>query len=682
MIEGFRFAFDPMVAWWMIAGLAVLGLAAIAAHIALGGRSVFWRCAGLALILLGLSGPSRVAETRSPERDVVAIITDQSDSLSLTSRSEAAAAVGADIAARAGKLENLDVRTRSVPSGADGTELFSALEDLMADVPADRRAGAVMITDGEVHDIPSTRDAQRAFGPVTTVLVGDPSRSDRRLELVSAPPFAIVGQPTDVVVKLVDPDGAALPVTVSINGVVVATAEARNGAEIPIKFTLDRRGDATVSLSVPPRAGDLSTINDTAAFNTQGVKDRLRVLLVTGEPYAGARIWRNFLKSDPSVDLVHFTILRPGFLNDNTPIEELSLIAFPTRELFEEKLDEFDLIIFDRYRNRGVLPPYYLENVAGRVERGGAILIVSGPADVGTESLTRTPLASVLPATPTGVIRSSRYVPALTPDGQRHPITAGLPQAPATIWGPWVRYIEASAGRGQTLMSGPGGGPLLVVSKVGEGRVAQLFSDQVWLWARGWQGGGPHGELLRRLAHWLMQEPELEENRLTLTAQNGELRVARHAFSGEPGSASVTAPSGAVTDVPLLRKDATMAEGALPSREPGLWKAEADGQTAWAAVGPTSAKEAADLAATDKLMRPVARATGGNFIELGERPAAGQPSVQRVRDGASAPAGTIGIPLRGGYTVTSARTEPLGPGLLWVAFGFLIMILAWRREAR
>ena len=95
-----------------------------------------------------------------------------------------------------------------------------------------------------------------------------------------------------------------------------------------------------------------------------GVRDRLRVLLVSGEPHAGERTWRNLLKSDASVDLVHFTILRPPEKQDGVPVDELSLIAFPTRELFIEKIEDFDLIIFDRYRRRGILPSLYLENIA------------------------------------------------------------------------------------------------------------------------------------------------------------------------------------------------------------------------------------------------------------------------------------------------------------------------------
>ena len=133
-----------------------------------------------------------------------------------------------------------------------------------------------------------------------------------------------------------------------------------------------------------------------------GVRDKLRVLLVSGEPHAGERTWRNLLKSDASVDLVHFTILRPPEKQDGTPINELSLIAFPTRELFQQKIKEFHLIIFDRYARQGVLPIIYFDNIARYVQEGGAVLVAAGPDYASPTSIWRTPLEQILPAEPSG----------------------------------------------------------------------------------------------------------------------------------------------------------------------------------------------------------------------------------------------------------------------------------------
>jgi hypothetical protein len=138
--------------------------------------------------------------------------------------------------------------------------------------------------------------------------------------------------------------------------------------------TLDRGGMNVLQFELAEEAGELTTRNNSAIVQINGVRDRLSVLLVSGEPNAGQRTWRNLLKSDPAVDLVHFTILRPPDRHDGVPVNELSLIAFPTRELFVDKIDEFDLIIFDRYRRRGILPNSYFSNIARYVAEGGALL--------------------------------------------------------------------------------------------------------------------------------------------------------------------------------------------------------------------------------------------------------------------------------------------------------------------
>ena len=265
-----------------------------------------------------------------------------------------------------------------------------------------------------------------------------------------------------------------------------------------------------------------------------GVRDKLRVLLVSGEPHAGERTWRNLLKSDASVDLVHFTILRPPEKQDGTPINELSLIAFPTRELFQQKINEFHLIIFDRYARQGVLPIIYFDNIARYVRDGGAVLVAAGPDYASPTSLWRTPLEQILPAEPSGrTDRNRRSAPQLTDPGKRHPVTRGLEGADsdAAAMEPLV-----PPGRHQAPPTAPASWkartskPLLVLSREGEGRVGLLLSDHIWLWARGYEGGGPHLDLMRRLSHWLMKQPDLEEEALRLIVRGRDLadRAADH----------------------------------------------------------------------------------------------------------------------------------------------------------
>ncbi|TIO59298.1 MAG: hypothetical protein E5X98_19690, partial [Mesorhizobium sp.] len=144
------------------------------------------------------------------------------------------------------------------------------------------------------------------------------------------------------------------------------------GQPMKLEVTIPNAGRNIVQLSIDHEPGELTDTNNRAIALVDGIRDHLRVLLVSGEPHAGERTWRNLLKSDASVDLVHFTILRPPEKQDGTPINELSLIAFPTRELFVEKIKDFDLIIFDRYQHRDVLPILYYDYISEYVEKGGA----------------------------------------------------------------------------------------------------------------------------------------------------------------------------------------------------------------------------------------------------------------------------------------------------------------------
>ena len=239
------------------------------------------------------------------------------------------------------------------------------------------------------------------------------------------------------------------------------------------------------------------------------MRDKLRVLLVSGEPHAGERTWRNLLKSDASVDLVHFTILRPPEKQDGTPINELSLIAFPTRELFQQKINEFQLIIFDRYARQGVLPIIYFDNIARYVREGGAVLVAAGPDYASQTSIWRTPLDAILPAEPSGRTTEQPFRAQLT-DRRQAPSGDARPrrlQTDPPHWSRWFRLVDTRAANGTAVMEGPDKKPLLVLSREGEGRVALLLSDHIWLWARGYEGGGPHLDLLRRLSHWLMKQP-------------------------------------------------------------------------------------------------------------------------------------------------------------------------------
>ena len=391
---------------------------------------VWWRGLALAVLLLALANPSLVREEREPLDDVVLVIEDQSPSQGIEARraqtDRAVAHLLEELEAQSGS----DVRRITAGAGedhfsGDGTELFGALREALSKIPRQRVSGIVMVTDGQVHDAPESLASLGLTAPLHVLLSGREDEGDRRLTIRQAPSFGIVGKPQTLKLIVEDlvkqPAGGQARVTLRQDGEESQNIFIPVGVEQEIEFELTRRGPSVLEIEVEPGEQELSLTNNRAAVVVNGVRERLRVLLVSGEPHAGERAWRNILKSDPSVDLVHFTILRPPEKQDGTPIRELSLIAFPTRELFEIKLDEFDLIIFDRYRRRGVLPTPYLSNIARYVKNGGALFEAVGPTFATPASLFRTPLGRVLPGEPNGAIFEEGFHPAVTAVGPTPP---------------------------------------------------------------------------------------------------------------------------------------------------------------------------------------------------------------------------------------------------------------------
>lgn len=680
MIAGSRIGFDPALPWGVMIALGVIALLALALYVWRNGAAPIWRGLGLLLLFVGLLQPQLVREAREPADDVALVVVDQSESLALAGRRDAARAAGDAMAERLAREPGLDVRVREARGGPDGTMITAVIEDALSDVSRDRIGGVIVVTDGQAADPPAEPRRLSHLGPAHMLIVGDPDRGDRRLELVSAPTFGIVGEPMRITARVIDNTGnAPVRVTVSIDGQRVATTTARANREFSVDVQLAHRGRNMVIVEAEAGPQEITLANNRAAFAANGVRDRLRVLLITGEPHAGARVWRNLLKSDPAVDLVHFSILRPPDKQDLTPLHELALIPFPTEELFERRLNDFDLIIFDRAPRRGILQSYYFASIARRIEEGGALLITAGEQEASPDGLYRTALAGILPSQPTGSLISRPYRPAPTALGQRHPVVRGLP-APER-WGRWTRQVDARASGGQTVLAGADGRPLLVLDRAGRGRVAQLWSDQPWLWARGYEGGGPHGELLRRLAHWLMQEPELEDERLTLDPGPRGLEIERSTLGAAPGQVEIISPSGQRSTAALGEASPGLYRGEAPASEQGLYEARSGNLRAFAAVGPLNPREAAALAANPEILRPFAQTTGGAVFMTGED-GRRLPGIRRIDRGAGASGGDwIGIERNGAYIVRAAQASPLGPGWAWAIAGLALLMLGWRRES-
>ena len=673
--------FDPLVPWPLLGMIAVI--AAIMVLLALVRGLNGWALRGMAaLVVLGaLAGPSYQQEDRAPLSDIVLLVEDQSASQKLGNRAQQNQVAADTLAAQINARPNTELRRITVPDGAGdaGTELMTAVADALAEEPRARIAGILALSDGQVHDADLPIDLP---APMHLLMSGTQADWDRRLTVSNAPAFAIIGEPVTLTLRIDDlgaaPTGSQLaPLDISIDGEAPQTFRVPISEDLELPITLPHGGRNVIRFSLPLAEGELTDRNNAALIQMNGVRDRLSVLLVSGEPHPGGRTWRNLLKSDSSVDLVHFTILRPPEKQDGVPVDELSLIAFPTRELFMEKIEDFDLIIFDRYQRRGILPSIYLENIANYVRKGGAVLVAAGPDFASADSLYHSPLGLVLPATPSARVIDQPYLPKVTDLGERHPVTAGLPTN--GDWGRWLRQIDVTNPQGDVVMSGVDDRPLLTLNRVQEGRVALLASDHAWLWSRGYEGGGPQLELLRRLAHWMMKEPELEEEALTADAQGQSMRITRRTLAETVPPVTITNPDGSTAQITLEPTGPGTFEGSYEGPEIGLYRLVDGDQESVIGLGPAAPREFVETIADETTLLPVISAVRGGSPRLED----GLPRLRNVRAGRPAAGrGWLGLTPRGAYETRDVRQTAILPPWLVLLLSVFFITAAWLREGR
>ena len=674
------------VVWGAVAVACALSLLLVLART----RAGVVRAIALALFVLALANPSITREDRDPLTSVAAVVVDKSPSQEFGDRLQQTDAVRAALAERLGRIPGLEVRfveAGQADGETDGTRLFTALTSALSDVPPDRVAGAILITDGRVHDVPGEAAALGFAAPVHALITGHKDERDRRVVLVTAPRFAIVGQTQTITFRVEDQGAPAAPaqVTVRRDGEVIESRNVRPGAPVSITVPIPHAGANIVEIEASALEGELTTVNNRAVVSIDGVRDKLRVLLVSGEPHAGERTWRNLLKSDASVDLVHFTILRPPEKQDGTPINELSLIAFPTRELFQQKINEFQLIIFDRYARQGVLPIIYFDNIARYVRQGGAVLVAAGPDYASPTSIWRTPLDVILPAEPSGRTTDGAFHARLTELGKRHPVTRGLEGADEDPphWSRWFRLVDSRASKGTTVMQGPDNKPLLLLSREGEGRVALLLSDHIWLWARGYEGGGPHIDLLRRLSHWLMKEPDLEEEALRLIVRGHDLTVQRQTMFDTVGEVTLTTPSGKTRKVTLAPAEPGVWRATIEANELGLWRASDGTLNALANVGPANPREFTEVTSTTEVLAPLANATGGGVVRAENGSGVHLPRIVAMRSSDTYHGDDwLGLRTREASVVRGIGVLPVFAGLIGLLLLLGSVAAVWMREGR
>jgi uncharacterized membrane protein len=688
-------AFDPLISNWAVITLGVIIFLASLLTATSGLKSYFWRLLAGLFLLLAVLNPQKVNEDRTPLSDSVIILNDVAQSMQGGERERDRQSILNGLREGLEADPTLDIVQVDVQGAESGTKLSPALVEALGTAGSNRIAGVIALTDGQAHDnIETLKTVLPENVPFHALVVGDPEARDRRIRAVTAPRFGLVGETADFELEVDDPgfEGERALIEVKLNGTIRARFPITIGETLSIPLEIERRGSNTVEMNVvPAEGGELTLNNNVFVSEISGIRDRMRVLLITGEPHSGGRAWRNLLKSDPAIDLVQFTILTmPRVNNPNARQNELSLIQFPTRRLFEEKLDEFDLIIFDHYRRRAnrtrsggmrpIITPNYFNNMIDYVEDGGALLLATGPSFAAQDSLFRSPLAGILPTRPTGEVTVEKFRPSLNEKGRRHPITSSFKGQTEANWGQWFRLVDNTPVSGNVLMEGAKGAPLFVIDQIGEGRVAMLMSDQAWLWSKSYDGGGPYREIFRRTAHWLMGEPDLEAETLRANTDGQNLIIERRSLEAVSEPVSIIIPDGKTISVTLSEVSDGVFRGLLPEQGFGAYRLEQGDVSTITAIGTLNPKEYADLTPTIDMLRPLAEQNGGfiKAIGLGDGKL---PTVRRValNDKASGEA-WLGLRAYQDYVVTRSQRQPLVPALLFFVLFFLSLAVAWWRE--
>lgn len=693
--SGLMLHLAPLVPTIWLWGIAIFGAFLLGASAFRYKRGLVMRLLVFIAFVLILLNPSILHEEREFAKDIAVVVVDKSVSQSFGKRNDRTELALKSIREQLEKNASVELRVIEAPDNkslAHDTKLFSALDMTLADVPQKRRAGVIFLTDGQIHDVPKNLTQFTQYGAVHVLLSGEHNEKDRQIVINSAPAYGLVGQNIQVKYTIEDTkniNAQNVQVTLTMHDGTEQTYFVPPGVEQTIELPIDHPSQNIFTLSAETVDGEITTLNNKVPVMINGVRDRLKVLLVSGKPHSGERTWRDLLTSDPGVDLVHFTILREPTKMDYTPQNELSLIPFPFRELFEIKLYDFDLIIFDQYSVNNILPNHYFRNITRYIEEGGAFLESSGAEFAGDHSIFQTPLSDILPASPTGEVFTMPFKPTLSKIGQQHPVTRSLvwngrgtdATDKSPPWGQWLRQVGIKPNHGDVLMNGAGGRPLLVLDRIGKGRIAQLASDHVWLWSRGYDGGGPHAELLRRIVHWLMKEPELDERALDVIVDHDTITIRKQNIEEkESETIAVTKPDGEQFTLDLLDDGKGWLTQKMQAETLGIYAFEdLRKMRKFAIIGDVNPPELRGVITTPKILEPLVTASRGGTIWLEKIPA---PKVRFADANAGRFAGNDWIALRRNkdYTVSQTTDTPLLPDWIYLLGLLCFLVLLWWRE--
>ncbi len=551
------------------------------------------------------------------------------------------------------------------------TDLLSALTGAAGAGSGGRPlAGILVASDGadnaelsEGVSAQTAQELQRLNAPVFALPIGGAAVKDLAIEKVRVDDFAFVRNQlaVDVTVSARGFPETDVPVVIKREGQVVAlkTIHIKPGQaryEVKLTFVPDRTGKFALTASVPVYEGEALSTNNSKSFVLKVIRDRVRVLLVVGRPSWDVRFLRQLLKRDPNVDLISFFILRTPGDDTHSSQDELSLIPFPTTEIFQQQLKSFDLVLFQNFNHRPYRMSQYLDGIAAYVRDGGAFAMIGGDQSFSAGDYAQTAIENILPVSllPPGApsVDESLAQLRLTDAGRRHPMTElsqGLSQNDAA-WGrlprlPGLNTVGAARAGAQVLIEAQDGRPVLVVGEAGRGRTLALTTDSSWYWsfvAAGQELGPRAYETFWHAAiRWLVRDPALTPMRLQAEKQSFDPATDLPALDAQVRGSDYGAAAGAQLSVQLVSADDGKprpvtagkagpdgtAHVQLPALPPGAYKATvtarrpdgtAIGEAEEAFVVAPTGPEMLQAAPRPDILQAIAEATRGKVIDAGD----------------------------------------------------------------
>ena len=683
--------FTPLISSSQIFALTLLCLAFIVFFIIFRKKALLPRAIALCVLIATLLSTSILSTTTHKKDGIVLVVADESYSNTIDGRDQQTQNALEQITQKIDKQSGVDYKIINAPNAQDKfseTNLFKAIDKELSNIPPKQRSGVIIISDGNIHDIPdlSATQTRDKYGPIHHVITGKASEKDRRLEIKKSPLYGLKGSEAQidfVIHDTVTPPNTPVQVSITTPNGEKRIISARIGKKESVYIPIEHAGVNPVELNVEALKGEISLANNRRAVLIQGVRDKLNVLLVSGAPHEGGRYWRSLLTSDAAIELIHFTILRDIDSRDNTPRNEMALIPFPHQQLFHKQLDNFDLIIFDRYRNQGILQDKTYKNIADYVRAGGALLVASGPEYLSDKSVYKTPLEDILLGAPDNDLYETAFKPKRTALGKTHPITRAIAdgQFDGESWASWLRQIKVSAGDEKVLLSGHNDLPLLLIGEKDDGRVIQLTSDQIWLWAREYKQGGPYIDLMRKMIHWLLKEPSLEEGQIELSLQGETIRIKRYT-APEDETVSYTTPSGEQKQISLQKSPDGLYRASITAEEQGLYSFQAGANSAYIIYGAYDTVEQTKLIRSKDTTRDITRNSGGTYFEADKVEGISTkiltPSINKKYYGLN----TAGFRESQYAETLKINFAPALPNWAYFLICGLFMLYAWHRESK